>query len=178
VKKLAWRIRHAIAEKTRQLCVGSLDRAEAERRAIREVAAAEKVKAREGRTSVGQLFEQPQVFRNPAIPAHVWEAAAERFTQLMMRTLTLAPTPKPPPPSPTRGHGPVSPKQPMATGGPKQPVPRPTEPSRSPPLLYVSGGSRRSAQNITREFRNSPTTQNWLASRDEENVRASLRGAR
>lgn len=167
--KLARRIRNAIEDKVRELCAGSLDFAEAERRAIRAVAAAERTKLLAGRANGSELFERPGATKTQAIPSGVLEAAAAQFRWAMLKPITREQIFGPPPSTPASSvpsvarPRPAPKKQRTATGAPQATQPKPVEPQLPTPLLYVSTGPRTSAQNITDEFRNDPATTNWRA---------------
>jgi hypothetical protein len=150
--KLPWHIKNAIETLTASHCLlGPHSHAEAQRLAIAEVAKAERLKA---------------ATRPPAkkAPANIMSPDARAFWALMMTP--LPPRWKPSDSAPIARPTPTARKQPPVSGAPKQAQPKPTEPTqptRPTPLLYVSGGPRSSAQNITDEFLNSPATTNWRA---------------
>jgi hypothetical protein len=168
--KLAQRIRNAIEDKVRELCAGSLDYAEAERRAIRAVAAAERTKLLAGRANGNELFERPGATKTQAIPSGVLEAAAAQFRWAMMKPITREQLFGLPPSTPASSVPSVARPRPapknarVTTGEPQATQPQPVEPQLpATPLLYVSNGPRGSAMNITEEFRNDPATSNWRA---------------
>jgi hypothetical protein len=146
--KLDWSIRTAIKTATLRLCLlGPHSYDEAQRLAIAEVAKAERLKA----------ASRPPT---PKPPPHM-SPEARGFWEKMMTPLTL--TREPSGPTPIAAPRPTHRKARATTGEPKLSQPHPVEPQLPTPLLYVSGGPRSSAQNITDEFRNDPATANWRA---------------
>jgi hypothetical protein len=167
MKELCWRIKHEIESKILKLSLfGDLERDEAERRAIAEVAASEKAKHRarpDAAWSALDLFAvEPPVFTNPDPGPAFWRAKAAEFTAMMMRPLSRVPAPPPAALAPIAAPRPTARKQRTATGAPKLTTPtRPVEPPSPVRLVYVSGA--RTALDITSEFRNSPATEAWRA---------------
>lgn len=164
---LAWRIRNAIERRVRELTLfgGSLNRETAEARAIAEIVQTEKAKLRAHPGSAFDLFEPVPVFTNVDPGPHFWRAKADEFKRLMMTPLTRTPAPPPAAAAPIPAPRPTARKQRTATGAPKATQPKPTEPSRPVPPVYVSGA--RTPHFIDDEFDDrydSPATQAWRAS--------------